>query len=1302
MRHHRPGRQALGSAMALLLASCALAAQADQLVDSFADLAAWTPNRDGGNPPEMTCEPDGKHGQCIRLRYTDRTPQWGNVRRDLSVFPAATGVRFWLRVNRAAPSAALHVWLFEEDRDGYLVRVRPGGKELADLDNAWREVTVPFSAFRYQPRGDRKREFLSIEHMLFGCNYGDFDVCVDELRLVSDEVKPMPMPVTENLPMPVKRTARGSVAVLAEPTFPHGSSHPDPSRLRDLLVEAGFGVTMLRAGDVCRPEVLTPPNVDVLLLPASPYYPAAGRTALRAYLKAGGAFLAIGGYAFDELLLHTSDGWSKQDPSVTAAQMDSERAAETGINTRYGQHGDTMKLHRDQIGVFDPSYLLDRVHSLRACPGQYLLPESWSSPTAVEGLAAIAMTGSNSPVFPDVHARWIPLLEGVDRFGRSRGAVGALVHSFSGPYAGASWAFLGVTDRDLFDGRLPGLDGLLPSLVDRLCRPVYLHDLRTDLACYRQGEAVTLSVSAYVGSARNPQVHLDIEGQRVATCPVDGDQPLNAKWAPVHFDRDFYHVRAVLETDGRAVDEMETGFVVWDDAVIASGPRIVQSDNYLEFRNTPTFLAGANQTGMMWYSANEDPLVWYRDFEKMNDCAQNLLRILHFSPFARDAQQNKHPFSPLDLRQQPLATQRQTDAIVQLAQKHNVVVFLTLHDWMAVELTDEELDAQRTWNAFWAARYRDVPGIIYDVQNEPRVRVPARPDMTQLAEAWLTQRYGSLPEAGRAWGQEGGTPSLDFGAKPQGWSDLKARDLDLFRTVLFDRWTKANVDGVKQGAPDALVTVGHLQHTTAADKLLGAANLDFTNTHFYGSVRDYRRILKMIDRRFEGKSFSLGEFGSRIAHDARTHGKWGDPAEASVAYYLAVGHYACGMGAAFMANWDWRDFRDCVFPWGINHADLVSKPVLEAYRNMALLFRQLRPRYEPPEVYLLVADSHRFGPHSDELHKAIMRSIDWLFGCHIPFGIINEGALDRLPATARALLWPLPYCPTDATFDKVRALVASGTALYFSGDIRFSARRQPERNERLAALGLTYEPQALDPFADGVAMRSPDPRWADTGKGRVCWVPRPLELRDASEGPTVYSDFLERASIRRPTVVNTAGTAHVFELPLVDGSALIVYNDSDSRQTVAVSGSILGAPAVLELDGHSSGLLAVDRAARVLVAEAQGQVLYDGKQVLDLEGHAGLAALDGRDLRQSGMLLATPFGAGGLKLHRSRPQQRLTVEVGEFKAGQWVTLAQETLTGAAAAELRWDTDSPFDLRLLAVDGKIADARAAAERLLNRR
>lgn len=236
---------------------------------------------------------------------------------------------------------------------------------------------------------------------------------------------------------------------------------------------------------------------------------------------------------------------------------------------------------------------------------------------------------------------------------------------------------------------------------------------------------------------------------------------------------------------------------------------------------------------MMFFSANENPAVWERDFRLMAQHNIRILRILHFSPFAKDGYKGVGQHSSLDLRGlPPKRLQRQMDAIVQLAQKHGIVLFLSLHDWLGVVLTDEELEAQREWNRFWAYRYRNVPGILYDIQNEPTVEVPDVPFVRRLWNEWLKQRYGSdeaLRTAWRANPPEALLPNVPLGNRTDRWDDVRTADLKRFETELLNRWVRANVEGVKAGDPDALVCVGYLPSMPPADKILGTRHTDFSN-----------------------------------------------------------------------------------------------------------------------------------------------------------------------------------------------------------------------------------------------------------------------------------------------------------------------------------------------------------------------------------------------------------------------------------------------------------------------------------------
>lgn len=1286
--------------MLFIAGSVCAAAQSSPMLPT-GDPAKWRANPDGGNAPAVSQSEPCEGRAALRFAYKNERGYGNSLLDNVSLPPDAYGVRFKLFVEEAKPDSAMHLWLLEKDGDMWMCAIVPeDGRGISGLKGTWRSLFVPFSSMNYQPRGDKKRAFLSADRLLLGFNFADQAVRIADLAFAFREGGAPPVSTPSPAAVPVDPPGR-RIAILREPTFERQPGHADPERLGQLLRSAGFSPVFLRAADLCDAARFSRKTADLVVMPCAPFFPQAAAKNFRDFLKAGGAFFSIGGYAFDRLCAYSATGWTAEALWPLAREIDNARRDTGQLNTRYGTPGDTMKLNPDQIGVFDPSFLLRNVAAVTTAPDQYVVPEKWRAEIALEGPAAIAMTGNNSPVFPDVNGRWIPLLETADRLGRPRGPAAALVLNHRGPYAGSNWGFVGVTNRNLFSGDFPVVDRLFVAACQRLLAPAYLVTLKSGFACYKPGETVTLSAAVRTPpGAAAPTVRFRIGGSVVAEVAVK-DGAAAAAWPLPPGRTDFLEYSAELLADGQPIDVLRSGVTVWNAARAAEGPAVLLRDNYFNFNGRPLFFGGANTTGMMWYSDGEDPLVWRRDFERMGDFAMNTLRILHFSPFCNETNPTVRG-SAFDLAKRPEKLCRQTDAMVQLAQPNQVSIFLSLHDWIPLDLPSEELAAQKAWNRFWAGRYSIFPGMMYDIQNEPGTVLGNVAALRPLYEGWLSERYGSLPAALAAWQASGAKPEIDFSARAAGWNDLRVRDNERFRAWVYARWQRANGEAVRSVAPNAPVTVGHLQTLTASEKVLDTAGVDFINVHHYGAVDNLRGVLKLIDRRFEGKSFSLGEFGSKVAHSARTNGSWGDPAEASVCHYLAVGHYALGMGASFTANWSWKDFRDSVFPWGVNHADLTPKPVLEAYRNMMLLFRTAEPRYEPPRLFLVLPDSFRFGAETARIHEALRRSADWLLAANVAFGVINEESLDRLPAEAQALVWPMAVCPSDAAFERVAQFVAKGGRLLLSGDPRFDDSRTPTRRARLSMLGI--EPEAKEPEPPFLhKVLPPEVPFVVLQNRRVCWSPLPVELLDAAgtAGPGLYRRFLDEVSgVARIKASVDDGSVLIFDVALRNGRALTAVNMAATARQVDIPAHA-GYPAIrASLAAGRTLYVMLDPEGRVTAAAAQGGLTVDGADVLAGDGDCAFLALDAKDLRQSEQVVALPFGPGRFALSRAKDAARLTGEVGEFRAGAWVVLEQQALVSEGTALCgSADAATAYDLRLLTSADRIGAARDNVGRLL---
>ncbi|MFQ6096084.1 MAG: beta-galactosidase [Armatimonadota bacterium] len=1636
------------------------------LIDDFEDVTAWSHNPDGG--VRSTLSRETRHVRsgesAMRIEYEDAPPHWSNQRRALRL-PSTSGFfDLWIYKESAEPKAAMHLWLFEPDGDGYVTRLLDDGSTFGKWARGWHHIQIPLKSLRFDPRGDKRRNLASVDRMLLGCNFGDIAACVDHLYFVRGEearmapgqprvyddglIEVMQISLDEDAPLnldrlgqgwwdpephgtwsgrgrlpaevvfsarpgrdylvtyfdarvlcarmngacdvrftlngevlqsvratterntfrvpipserllagenrlaisaptlvpkeigeaddprtlgvkvarievasyvrtskDVSRTPRGSIAVWRDDVPVRGAAS-DPEHLARLLKDAGYGVTFVSTADLLSPAFLTRDNFDLLVLPYGASYPAHGKDALCSYLSHAGRFFSMGGYAFDNPLVRINgkwvdersvylalpgasidigaDGdeaylvgdwhdresggreWGAPEGSVTVrwttgrsgvrVPVDPDRghtmkiamcfrdaqryatdatgkAVTTGrvlvngeqvgdfegeagvvtlefpvprrvlkgkpeaevwllsdtwtpsdvfsssdkrrlgvavnwikfipqgsseahvqpspaefdvhINTRKGEPRDSLRLSRDQIGVFDPSYPLLRATTIRAAPAlEYIAPNARAVALRGDftGWCASSMTASNSPVFPEEWGIRTPLFEAYDAYGRPRGSVGAMVRNHSGPYAGSTWVYFGVDNVDVFDPRNRKMARAFLDIVESAMQDVYIERAEADFASYRIGETASTSVTvrnqtpdtrtlelvhvvAPVRSRAERQTGRPAQERRFITVPAHGHATAIFTYELPARPSDLYKVTVgLLDSDGQPIDKRDTGFVVWNDEVVRSGINLRWRDNYFWDGDRQLFLTGTNQTGMMFYSADENPLVWDRDFAQMRDNNVNVMRVLHFSPFVGEGRPPRA--SPLDLaRPMPERLARQLDAIIQLSQKHKVSLFLSLHDWMPVDLSDAELEAQRAFAEQIAARYKAIPGPFFDVQNEPTVGARDIPDLRRLWNDFLRDRYGTDDALRAAWGEEAPAESLGDIPVASGrneWRSVKSADYSRFKNVLLNRWVGANVAGSKAGDPDRLITVGYLPWMWNADKLVGQEHCDFSNMHDYVTGSAFPREFKLTDRRFEGKGLSLGEFGAKV------HPTWGAASNPDAfvgvtrkqaeLWFLRLSHYTLGLGGSMLCNWDWKDMTGCVFPWGVVHpGDGVPKDDLRAFRDISLLFRQFQYAYEAPEVYVLVPDEHRMGASEKPVTNAAMALIDVLIGLHVPFNVINESSLDSLPPTARVMLWPVPFCPTDETYGRVRRFVEGGGMLWVSGDVSYDVNRKRTKTERLRELcgvefvrefypDIQWQKATAQAFPNGLDVRyqfAPRPCIEvalaggkqllpvagpfliehTVGRGKVWYVTDPLELHPEPGQRGLYAAFLKAAGVEREPIKPDDPNLHVFRLPTRDGGQVWVLYNNNPEKSLDVTIRTLGGKVALHLASKRPGFIGINGSGSVVAVEAQGDVTLGGRSIASADGHFMALTLDGASLMSSKQVLAVGFDECSLRVAPAR--RALTV--GQIVGGRWRTY--ETVKAVGAGEpVAVDADRRLSLMLLTAPGAAQSAIHRVERL----
>jgi len=176
---------------ALLVVACAAAPAADDAAPDTVPFATFdgpkltlAPNPDGGDPPAFSLSKEHPRSgdACLKLAFSVGSRGYGNLQTPVWLTGAEEAVTFHVRRESANPKAALFIWLFEDDGDGWL----SPRTLVGELGDGWQQVTLKLTDFRFQPRGDGKKDLLRVNKLLIGCNFADFTVHLDDLAFVGE------------------------------------------------------------------------------------------------------------------------------------------------------------------------------------------------------------------------------------------------------------------------------------------------------------------------------------------------------------------------------------------------------------------------------------------------------------------------------------------------------------------------------------------------------------------------------------------------------------------------------------------------------------------------------------------------------------------------------------------------------------------------------------------------------------------------------------------------------------------------------------------------------------------------------------------------------------------------------------------------------------------------------------------------------------------------------------------------------------------------------------------------------------
>ncbi|MBN1418228.1 MAG: hypothetical protein JXP34_05590 [Planctomycetes bacterium] len=891
----------------------------------------------------------------------------------------------------------------------------------------------------------------------------------------------------------VAPSGEGFAAILREPGMPIRGAASSPETLATILRAGGISTRFLSASELADPAILDASAIDFVVIPAGETFPVEARDAFVAFLRSGGGFVSMGGYAFDHLVRKVDGRWIREEDRLAAAReratrperslipgggfegdpapggtcsivaedpkegawsaridvregavpygaqawfevpakpgaayqvsgwmrtsdvagdgmayialyqndesgglvtfRDFAKARGTTPWTRYAfdvnaapgaarlfirfglylAHGtawfddfrlsdisglrfepmntstgvpeDGLVVSPAQMGLFDASFRLKRVARIRAASGPSIAREPIDMPGAFEGWAASGVVGSDD-------ARWIPILDAFDRYDRPRAAAAALLVHYRGFYAGSTWAYFGIEDRDLFaDARGP-MARVLQDAARILVRRIFLRNLATELRLYGPGEEVNVSVFVE-NRGRRPrsvEVALAMGGREVHAMrrvAAGGSERAEAIFPAPPAGPEVVRVDATLSLDGETIDRMSTGVVIEDADAIRAGSPLRFEKNYFTFGGRPLLLFGTDTYAEVYKTASENPLTWSQELRAARDAGMNLYENLQYT-------NPGHVFSD--------AEWRAFRAMAQLTQAENLVFMPGILIGHNVAVGEARLAEESALCAEYARRLRDVPGLLYYINGDYQLRLEGDP--------------------------------------PAG-VDRLVHELDLAR-----RWNEAHVAAIRAEDAHHPITSEYYQRAYGGlDMARTIDGLDVANFGYFdepgADIDGLPEAIRRNDLRARGKGVSLGEYG------VKTHSAWSRENGATGYHiirteeeqrdlFLAVAHYALGMGASKIQNWCLRDSQVRVFPWGIFHPNrLIPKDIAFVHRNLSVIWRHLGPRYVPPEE----SEPVRVRPEDPWLH--VMRQPTAKADAHVVYNARKgKGSADVTIETA--------------------------------------------------------------------------------------------------------------------------------------------------------------------------------------------------------------------------------------------------------------------------------------------------------------
>lgn len=866
------------------------------------------------------------------------------------------------------------------------------------------------------------------------------------------------------IPASTVTAAEGARAALFQATgFPTVDAPVvDPSALQ------GLGVTSLDSPSVLR-ERLKRADFDALILPYGSAFPLEAWPAIRDFVQQGGGLVVLGGEPFAQPVRLVEGRYVLATRQPTFA-------------------------HELQIGPADVVARGDstgptKVQAVAGSGWERLVAEparTWELTVRLATRKDMPNEGGSEGVRDGVLR---PLVHVLDASGTPIACPLLAIDRLRGADAGGRWV-LAPTDapldaaliRDVVARALEGAGQVEARPLRATLEPGETGSVRVvvNRPRPRTGEAPPARALVRLTDDKGTEL---FSGEGALSGPAEFRTGILALPTAAPLAPGLYHVEVAVPEAAFQPRATTTGFWVRDAALLASGPRLTVSRDWIrsDGRVLPivgtTYMASDVHRKFLF---EPNPHQWDRDFAEMRRRGVNLVRTGLWTAWSR-AMLDPGAFDENAL----LAL----DAYVLTAARHRIPVCFTFFAFQPPYfggtnpfLDPRALDGQRAFLTTIASRYRGVPWVHWDLINEPSYSPPwaiwsNRPvgDPTERAawEAWVRARHGADPVLLRDLWREPTDGLLDLPTQEdQGYAMIregrqprKAHDFALFSQDVVAGWARQLRDILRAASGDALVTLGQDEggtYTRPAQQLM-ADSLDYTAIHTWWNNDDL--LWDGVMTKVPEKPNLHQETGLMRLEDADGR-PWRSPVQAAALLERKVAYAFASRGAGAV-EWAWNvnpyqpiDNESVI---GVFRPDGTVKAEIAALSDAAHFFETAAPwldDFEPDAVVLVIPHARLFSARPGDLEatKRVVRLLAERYGV-VPTALSDQRLSAARLAAARLVLVPSPEVLSEEAAQALLAASKAGARVVITGALEGDAYGR--RDDALVALGASADTRPL-------------------------------------------------------------------------------------------------------------------------------------------------------------------------------------------------------------------------------------------------